>query len=451
MISLKFEQRIHQNQTQKQTQKLAMTQELQQSIQMLQYNTDDLLTFLENKALENPLLEIKVDTDDSLLLYKSKNQGSNQSVDSKTEWLEQVPDNRLSLFEYLINQVHLNYRDTYLRKLVLHLIQFVDKNGYLSTPLEDIRVQTQATEIELLDALTLLQMLEPTGVGARDLRECLLLQIEKDNTAPNLAYIIVEEYFEELANRKWTVIEKAYDIELFEIQEIVDYIQKLQPYPGAGFSNEDESFIIPDVIVKVKGKQIEVTSTKRSTPTLVFQQKYFEQMSQRADKEVLDYLKNRKSEFEFLQKGVIQRGNTILRVAEEIVSQQHDFFLDPKRPLKSLQLKEVAKKIGVHESTVSRSVNGKYLQTDFGMFELRSFFTVGISQGTEGDELSTDMIKKEIQQLVDEENKNKPLSDQKIVESLLSKEIKISRRTVAKYRDELDIPSSSKRKRYDRK
>lgn len=451
MISLKFEQRIHQNQTQKQTQKLAMTQELQQSIQMLQYNTDDLLTFLENKALENPLLEIKVDTDDSLLLYKSKNQGSSQSGDSKTEWLEQVPDNRLSLFEYLINQVHLNYRDTYLRKLVLHLIQFVDKNGYLSTPLEDIRVQTQATEIELLDALTLLQMLEPTGVGARDLRECLLLQIEKDNTAPNLAYIIVEEYFEELANRKWTVIEKAYDIELFEIQEIVDYIQKLQPYPGAGFSNEDESFIIPDVIVKVKGKQIEVTSTKRSTPTLVFQQKYFEQMSQRADKEVLDYLKNRKSEFEFLQKGVIQRGNTILRVAEEIVSQQHDFFLDPKRPLKSLQLKEVAKKIGVHESTVSRSVNGKYLQTDFGMFELRSFFTVGISQGTEGDELSTDMIKKEIQQLVDEENKNKPLSDQKIVESLLSKEIKISRRTVAKYRDELDIPSSSKRKRYDRK
>lgn len=451
MISLKFEQRIHQNQTQKQTQKLAMTQELQQSIQMLQYNTDDLLTFLENKALENPLLEIKVDTDDSLLLYKSKNQGSNQSGDSKTEWLEQVPDNRLSLFEYLINQVHLNYRDTYLRKLVLHLIQFVDKNGYLSTPLEDIRVQTQATEIELLDALTLLQMLEPTGVGARDLRECLLLQIEKDNTAPNLAYIIVEEYFEELANRKWAVIEKAYDIELFEIQEIVDYIQKLQPYPGAGFSNEDESFIIPDVIVKVKGKQIEVTSTKRSTPTLVFQQKYFEQMSQRADKEVLDYLKNRKSEFEFLQKGVIQRGNTILRVAEEIVSQQHDFFLDPKRPLKSLQLKEVAKKIGVHESTVSRSVNGKYLQTDFGMFELRSFFTVGISQGTEGDELSTDMIKKEIQQLVDEENKNKPLSDQKIVESLLSKEIKISRRTVAKYRDELDIPSSSKRKRYDRK
>lgn len=451
MISLKFEQRIHQNQTQKQTQKLAMTQELQQSIQMLQYNTDDLLTFLENKALENPLLEIKVDTDDSLLLYKSKNQGSNQSGDSKTEWLEQVPDNRLSLFEYLINQVHLNYRDTYLRKLVLHLIQFVDKNGYLSTPLDDIRIQTQATEIELLDALTLLQMLEPTGVGARDLRECLLLQIEKDNTAPNLAYIIVEEYFEELANRKWAVIEKAYDIELFEIQEIVDYIQKLQPYPGAGFSNEDESFIIPDVIVKVKGKQIEVTSTKRSTPTLVFQQKYFEQMSQRADKEVLDYLKNRKSEFEFLQKGVIQRGNTILRVAEEIVSQQHDFFLDPKRPLKSLQLKEVAKKIGVHESTVSRSVNGKYLQTDFGMFELRSFFTVGISQGTEGDELSTDMIKKEIQQLVDEENKNKPLSDQKIVESLLSKEIKISRRTVAKYRDELDIPSSSKRKRYDRK
>lgn len=444
---MKFEQRI--KQTQQQTQKLAMTQELQQSIQMLQYNTEDLLSFLENKSLENPLLEVKIETDEMILPKKIST--SNHSDDQKTEWMEQVPDESISLFEHLINQVHLNYRETYLRKLVLYLIEFIDLNGYLTTPLEEIREKTEATEIQMLDALTLLQMLEPTGVGARSLKECLMLQIEKDDSAPNLAYIIVEEYFEELANRKWSIIQKAYDIEVFEVQDIFDYIQKLQPYPGANFSREEESYIIPDVVVKVKDDLIEVLSTKSSTPKLIFQQAYFERMSRESDKEVQEFLKTRKSEFEWLQKGVLQRGNTILRVAEEIVKHQSQFFLDPKRPLVPLQLKEVAKALSIHESTVSRSVNGKYLQTDFGMFELRSFFTTGISQGQSGEDVSTDSIKKEILDIINEEDKSKPLSDQKIVDLLLAKEIKISRRAVAKYRDELEIPASSKRKRYDRK
>ncbi|MFW7373700.1 RNA polymerase factor sigma-54 [Vagococcus fluvialis] len=444
---MKFEQRI--KQTQQQTQKLAMTQELQQSIQMLQYNTEDLLSFLENKSLENPLLEVKIETDEMILPKKTST--SNHSDDQKTEWMEQVPDESISLFEHLINQVHLNYRETYLRKLVLYLIEFIDLNGYLTTPLEEMREKTEATEIQMLDALTLLQMLEPTGVGARSLKECLMLQIEKDDSAPNLAYIIVEEYFEELANRKWAIIQKAYDIEVFEVQDIFDYIQKLQPYPGANFSREEESYIIPDVVVKVKDDLIEVLSTKSSTPKLIFQQAYFERMSCESDKEVQEFLKTRKSEFEWLQKGVLQRGNTILRVAEEIVKHQSQFFLDPKRPLGPLQLKEVAKALSIHESTVSRSVNGKYLQTDFGMFELRSFFTTGISQGQSGEDVSTDSIKKEILDIINEEDKSKPLSDQKIVDLLLAKEIKISRRAVAKYRDELEIPASSKRKRYNRK
>lgn len=132
---MKFEQRI--KQTQQQTQKLAMTQELQQSIQMLQYNTEDLLSFLENKSLENPLLEVKIETDEMILPKKTST--SNHSDDQKTEWMEQVPDESISLFEYLINQVHLNYRETYLRKLVLYLIEFIDLNGYLTTPLEEIR------------------------------------------------------------------------------------------------------------------------------------------------------------------------------------------------------------------------------------------------------------------------------------------------------------------------
>ena len=443
---MRFEQQMKQNQ--QQTQKLAMTQELQQSIQMLQYNTDELLLFLENKALENPLMEVDIQTDD--FIDNNRNKGTKNYDGSELEWLEQLPDNSLSLFEHLINQVHLNYRDTYLRQLVLYLIEFIDLNGYLSASLEEIQASTEATEIQMLDALTLLQMLEPVGVGARSLKECLMLQIEKDQTAPNLAYIIVEEYFEELANRKWAVIQKAYNIELYDVQEVFDYIKKLRPYPGAGFRNENDSYIIPDVIVRVKPDSLEVLSTKSSTPKLIFQQKYYDKMSREDDKEVQTFLKTRKNEFDWLNKGILQRGNTILRVAEEIVRRQTPFFYDATRPLAPLQLKEIAKELNIHESTVSRSVNGKYLQTDFGMFELRSFFTVGISQGSTGEDVSTNLIKKEIEHLVENENKAKPLSDQKIVELLLLKEMKISRRTVAKYRDELDIPPSSKRKRYDR-
>ena len=443
---MRFEQQMKQNQ--QQTQKLAMTQELQQSIQMLQYNTDELLLFLENKALENPLMEVDIQTDD--FIDNNRNKGTKNYDGSELEWLEQLPDNSLSLFEHLINQVHLNYRDTYLRQLVLYLIEFIDLNGYLSASLEEIQASTEATDIQMLDALTLLQMLEPVGVGARSLKECLMLQIEKDQTAPNLAYIIVEEYFEELANRKWAVIQKAYNIELYDVQEVFDYIKKLRPYPGAGFRNENDSYIIPDVIVRVKPDSLEVLSTKSSTPKLIFQQKYYDKMSREDDKEVQTFLKTRKNEFDWLNKGILQRGNTILRVAEEIVRRQTPFFYDATRPLAPLQLKEIAKELNIHESTVSRSVNGKYLQTDFGMFELRSFFTVGISQGSTGEDVSTNLIKKEIEHLVENENKAKPLSDQKIVELLLLKEMKISRRTVAKYRDELDIPPSSKRKRYDR-
>ncbi|MEG0731986.1 MAG: RNA polymerase factor sigma-54 [Vagococcus sp.] len=446
---MRFEQQL--NQKQKQTQKLAMTQELQQSIQMLQYNTDELLSFLESKVLENPLMELKVESNDYETPIKNTPKRSSDDEPEENNWINQVPDDSLSLFDFLIKQIHLNYRDTHLRQLVLFLVEYIDVNGYLTISLEEAEKMTKTTSIEMLDALTLIQLLEPIGVGARDLRECLMLQIEKDEEAPDLAYIIVEEYFEELASRKWDVVRKAYDTDLYDVQQIFDYIQKLSPNPGARFNQEKEMFIHPDVIVKVREDAIEVLSTKRGAPQLIFQQAYFDKMNQVEDKEVKDYLKNRKNEFDWIKRGVLQRGNTILKVAEEIVKRQTAFFLDKNRPLVPMQLKEIAKAIDVHESTISRSVNGKYLETSFGIFELRSFFTTGLAQKVSEEEVSADTIKKTLLSLVAEEDKNKPLSDQKLVDLLLSQEIQVSRRTIAKYRDELQIPASSKRKRYDRK
>lgn len=199
-------------------------------------------------------------------------------------------------------------------------------------------------------------------------------------------------------------------------------------------------------------QHVHVVSKRGNQPDVRFQENYFNQMQKKADKETQAYLKERKQEFEWLKKTILQRGDTILRVAQIIVANQQAFFTSKERPIKPLTLKEVAKEIDVHESTVSRAVNGKYLETEFGVFELRKFFTTRIQQNNTKtvEDLSADTAQRKIQELVNQEDKSKPLSDQKIVELLKKDKILISRRTVAKYRDLLGIPSSSKRKRYDK-
>lgn len=440
---MKFEQ--HLSQQQKQVQKLAMTQQLQQSIQILQYNSEELFAYIEAKSLENPLIDVQVETNYS----DFSSSGSRTYTSEENNYLNQIPDNHTSLFEYLIDQIHLNYRDTYLRTLVLFLVEYIDLNGYLTIDLDEATEKTGAKSIEMLDALTLIQQLDPAGVGARDLRECLLLQIERDDTAPELAYIVIEEEFDRLANRKWGLIAKTFDVELSEIQTIFDYIQTLTPAPGSIFESTSGLYIRPDLTLRIKEKQLTVLSNKTGTPTIQFQQAYFKRMEATDDKEVQAYIKEKKSEFEWLEKIIIQRGDTILRVGTEIVQRQQEFFFNEDRPLKPMTLKEIAEALSIHESTVSRTVNGKYLETEFGVFELRSFFSHGLANDNTGEETSTSSIKKQLQALVDKENKAKPLSDQKLVDLLKEREIEISRRTVTKYREALGIPSSSKRKRYD--
>lgn len=442
---MKLNQGFTQQQTQ--VQKMAMTQQLQQSIQILQFNTDELQTFIQNKALENPLLEVNVSTDYML----SNSSAVFNTYDSKedTNYLNQIPNNGTSLFESLLDQIHLNYRDTYLRQLIIYLTEYIDVNGYLTVTLEEAMTQTGASYIQLLDALTLLQQLDPAGVGARDLQECLLLQIERDDLAPDLAYLIVEETFEEFANRKWKEIAKRYDISLGMVQEVHDYVQLLRPTPGTVFGEISDQYIRPDLVVKISKDDLTVLSTKSGAPSIIFQQAYFNKMSQVEDQDVAAYLKEKKAEFDWIQKSIIQRGDTILRVGKEIVTRQKDFFLKPERPLNPMTLREIAETLEVHESTVSRTVNGKYLETSFGVFELRTFFSTALVQSGGEDDVSASTVQAKIKQVIAQENKQKPLSDQKIVELLASEKVDISRRTVAKYRDILGIPSSSKRKRFD--
>lgn len=433
---MKFQQGY--SQKQQQTQKLAMTQELQQAIQILQFNTEELQDYVETISLENPLFEIVAPKMQSDLMQM-------HSGGIKEESFIQIADHPVSLFEHLIHQINLNYRDTFIREIMLALVENIDINGYLKVDEENFKTEINATDIQFLDGLTLLQQLDPPGVGARNLQECLMLQTEQDDYAPNLAYLILEESFDEIAKRKFEIIAKKYQLSLAQVQQILDYIQNLNPFPGAGFGSQDSNFIIPDLTLVRRADELVVLSNKRGQIRLNFQENYFNRLKAQADEETKIYLKEKLQQFEWLNKTMGQRKDTILEVGKIIVQQQAHFFETKQGALKPLMLKDIAKQLSVHESTISRAVNGKYIETDFGIFELRRFFVNKVND----EDTSADEVKKMIADFVEDEDKRKPLSDQKIVEMLAEREQKISRRTVAKYRDALKIPSSSKRKRFD--
>ena len=432
-------------QQQRQSQKLAMTQRLQQSIQMLQFNVEELRDFLSQKALENPLIDVDTNWNSN---HASLSAVKNRST--QADFIEQVSTtNRRSLFEYLLDQIHLTMRDTHLRKIVLYLIEYVDVNGYLRVDEAQAMRETAATPIELLDAITLLQQLDPPGVGARNLQEALMLQTENDEQAPNLAYIILEENFEAFVNRQWAPLAKRYDVTLADISSIYDYVRTLSPTPGAAVGQETTGYIFPDLVVSQQAGHLTLKTASMAQPVVKFKGNYFQQMNQHDDQEVTEYLKEKKSEYEWIASSLQQREATIFRVGTVIIDRQADFFLEKTTELQPLLLRDVAQQLQVHESTISRSINGKYIQTDFGMFELKRFFTKAVTKRpTDGQLVSADNVQHRIVALIEAENKEKPLSDQKIVQILKDENVELSRRTVAKYREKLNIPSSSKRKQY---
>lgn len=424
------------NLTQTQTQKQALSQRTLQGIHLLQLGRLDLRDYLENKVLENPFLQLEV--------RESRTSG-NKSQANDLSW---IPDRKQSLFEYVTEQVMLTYRDTYLRTLIFWWINQLNDKGYVIKSLEEAVAETKAAPIQLMDALTLLQQLDPPGIGARNLQECLMLQTERREDAPDIAYLVLEESFDDLINRKWGAISKRYAVSMENIQAVFDFIQHLNPSPGAAFQAEEQISVRPDIIVTIKDSQLMIRETKYGVPILSFNKEYAGELGQLQDKEVEQYIKDKKKEYEVLQESLALRSETILRVSTAVVHRQAAFFFDEAHPLVPLQLKDIADELGLHESTISRAINDTYIQTDSGIYELKHFFSRKAKTENE-DALSTTSVQQMIQKLIDEEDKRKPLSDQKIVDLLVKEQIDISRRTVAKYRTELNIPATSKRKRFD--
>jgi RNA polymerase sigma-54 factor len=294
-----------------------------------------------------------------------------------------------------------------------------------------------------------IQSFEPAGVCAADLRECLLIQLEQLSVLTPGIEKVVKRHLEDLAANRLTNIAKATGLHVREIQRIGDIIKALEPKPGRQFSSSAETkYIVPDVTLeKIDGEYV-VAVNENNTPRLSISH-YYRRILQESDKEsqISKFLSGRLNSALWLIKSIEQRRQTIYNVVSAIVARQMDFFEYGPKHLKTLTLRQIADEVGIHESTVSRSVNGKYLQSPRGVFEIKFFFTSGVSAGG-GESIASGSIKTFIRELIDAEDPLSPLSDQAIADALSERGIDISRRTVAKYRDEMHMPSSSRRKRF---
>lgn len=328
------------------------------------------------------------------------------------------------------------------------LIGNIDEYGYLKVTIEELATTTALSTEKILEVLKVIQTFEPAGVGARDLRECLLLQMERQGQQNTLEYRIVDEFMEALGKRRIPEISRGTGGSLDDVQEALERIARLEPRPGRSFLPDNDQYVLPEVFVQKSGDDYVVSTNNEHIPHLRISNTYKDLMSRRENSsEVRNYIREKIRAGKFLIKSLHQRQETILNIAREIVNRQRDFMAKGVSALKPLTMVQVAQVVGVHETTVSRAVSGKYMQTPQGIFEMKYFFTAGIQTAT-GDGMSNTSVKDMIADIFKAEDTTKPLSDQEVVRMLKEKGIVIARRTVAKYRTELNILPSNLRKVY---
>ncbi|OLS35248.1 RNA polymerase factor sigma-54 [Bacillus sp. MRMR6] len=436
---------------QQQTLKLAMTQELTQAIALLQYSSQELTEFLDSKALENPLLEIDHQNIKPInpLVDRNRNRTRSNIKNTETKWIEQIASKSTTIEEQLMSQLNINAFSSKQLQVIRYIIQTMDGNGYITETLEQI-AEKMKLSVELVeDCLIAIQTLEPAGIGARNLQECLLIQIERENSANDLAQTILTNYFVPFAEKKWKQITKELHVTLQEIQEVSDWIQKLNPRPGACLEQDETKYIIPDAIVEKSDMQFSIRLCDDLLPRIRFNASYYKQFSSKKDAQLGKFLQEKQQDFQWIMKSIEQRKETLIKVVTKIVERQTMFFEKGPNYLLPMTMKDLSSELDIHESTVSRAVREKYVQTPMGTFPLKYFFTSTI-QTVSNESTSSSQVKNAIHSLIERENKQKPLSDQEIAEHLKNQEgMVVSRRTVAKYREQLGILSSSKRKRFD--
>ena len=452
-----------------QTQKLVMTPELKQAIEILQFNSIELNEFIQEEMLSNPVLQKETPVEETAVAKKEEKDlydkidwkdvsndyrggdGSGKYYDPSSEEInyDNFVASEETLIDYLLNQLQLTYLNKKDRIVAKYIIENTDENGYLDIDSDEVIKKFSIDREKYDEILEVIHSFEPFGVCSRNLKECLLIQIKVRGIDNDIVHQIIENYLDDVGNNRLSHISKAIGCTIEDVKDALLLIRDLEPKPGRIFSSaRDVRYITPDVIVKkIEGEYVIIVSDS-TAPKLRINSFYNQLVSDgEMNGNASDYINKKLISAFKLIKSIEQRRNTIYKVVKAIIEFQEDFFEKGTVHLKTLILKDVADQIGVHESTVSRAISGKYMQCPRGLFEIKYFFQSGVSS-VHGDGVSAESIKTIIKEIIDNEDPHKPISDQNVSDELNKLGIKISRRTVAKYRDEMGILSTSKRKAY---
>lgn len=453
-----------------QQQKLLITPELRQAIAVLQMSALELQEHINRELEENPFLEEKEPDlfeedereekeepgeeekiEEWLEYYNDRDIGINMQEKEEYKNFENYITRQPSLYEHLHFQLSLAIEDEKDLKIGEYIIGNIDNKGYLTVSVEEMAASLNESSADVERVLKVIQTFSPYGVGARDLSECLLLQLFHYGKESDIAKEIIQYHLDDVAKGKITKLASKLGVSPQQIQEICDLIRTLDPRPGLQYSNDEQiKYVVPDVLVEKIEDEYVVIINDLHFPRLMINHVY-ENILKKPDNfsvETKKYLEEKMGAALWLIKSIEQRRMTLYKVARCIVDIQRDFFEKGVAYLKPLTLKQVADMVSVHESTVSRATANKYMQTPQGLFELKYFFSSGIHAGDSEDKVSSTSIKHMLQDIIAKEDSTNPLSDEAIAKILSERGIKISRRTVAKYRQELGIPSTMSRKRY---
>jgi RNA polymerase sigma-54 factor len=480
----------------RQTQSLVITPQLQQAIKLLQLSNLELTNFLQQEIEQNPLIEwdesfnhttetstkadeAKSETADdtdapqwreeqkashtemgdtvedgqipepaAFETFSLRSHGAANSHDSGTASIEDLTASTTTLRDYLRQQVKLIIDSPQDRLIADYLIDLIDDTGYLQGTLEEASEQLGAPLDVVENVLSAIHKLEPVGVGARSLAECLTLQLkERNRYDPVIATLL--DHLHLLANREFAALQRICKVDMEDLTEMISEIRALDPRPGLAHGFTAAEAVVPDILVdRDRNGEWRVALNSETMPRISINREFYSsaRKSIRTEKDK-SYLQNCMTTANWLERSLDQRRQTMLKVAKEIIKQQTAFLNYGVSGLRPLALKDIAERISMHESTVSRVTSNKYMQTPRGTFELKYFFSSAIAAAGSGDAHSSESVKHRIKQLVDNEPRDKILSDDKIVAMLREEGIDIARRTVAKYRELLRIPSSVQRRR----
>ena len=438
-----------------QTQKLALTPELIQAIQILQFSNQELDSYVQEQVLINPVIETagekpaeEFELPDPERVTDSY-RGEYRREEKQQYPYEQHATNDVTLVEHLMFQLQFAPLCEAQRKTGKYIIESLDDNGYLTQSRQELVAGLGLEPEEIEKVLEVIHTFDPAGVGAEDLSECLTVQLAAQDRLTELKQRVISDFLEDMASNRLAVIARKLGTETEQIQKIADEIRTLDPKPGRAFASQDETrYITPDVFVEKEDGEYHVIINEGSVPHLMVSSYYRQVLRESAnDRNLAEYLNDRINTANWLIKSIEQRKQTIYNVVSAVVRHQRDFFEYGPKHIKPMTLRQIAEDVGIHESTVSRSINGKYMQSPRGVFEIKYFFTSGVSAGG-GEGMSSNAVKSIIREMVEKEDSKKPCSDQYMADRMQADGINISRRTVAKYREEMGIPSSQKRKRY---